>query len=134
MSVLHNMYPGIIRVQVDGQIIEPRRGLPTVQSMFQSALSQWVDETSAASDVEEERGSNNSYPVINGDSASSSFFVVGPNDGGGTLAGGGQESQVSTTETFRHGGINASLFSEPESQALSDEDAKYEKKTSCYFG
>ncbi|KAG0294457.1 hypothetical protein BGZ96_001116 [Linnemannia gamsii] len=122
MTVLRNMYPGIIGLQVDGQIVEPRRGLPTAQSMFQSAMSQWVDETIVVSDAEE-GGSNTSYSDIRGGSASSSVAVVSQNDRSGTLVGGGQESQLSTTATFHRDGINASLLSEPAAQALSDDDA-----------
>ncbi|KAF9139200.1 hypothetical protein BG015_002131 [Linnemannia schmuckeri] len=124
MSVLRSMYPDIIRLQVDGQTIEPRRGLPTVQSMFQSVLSQWIDETSMGSDAKEGEGSNTSYAELVDESASSSFVVVAQDNMNTVVGtGGDQESQVMATNTFDNGGINSSLLSEPTSQALSDDDA-----------
>ncbi|KAF9145316.1 hypothetical protein BGX30_009566 [Mortierella sp. GBA39] len=126
MSILRNMYPGIIRLQVDGQTLEPRRGLPTVQSMFESVLSQWVDETSVVSDTEDGKRSNTSYPETASKKALSSFVIVARDDENAAVvraAGVSQENQESTVNTFDHDSINPSLLSEPASQALFDDDA-----------
>jgi hypothetical protein len=48
--------------------------------VFQSVLSQWVDETSVVLDAEEEGGSSASYPETRGESASSYFVVDSQND------------------------------------------------------
>ncbi|KAG9066712.1 hypothetical protein KI688_012621 [Linnemannia hyalina] len=125
MSVLRNMYPGIIRLHVDGQTLEPRRGLPTVQSMFESVLSQWVEETSVVSDAEDGERSNTSYPGTASKTTSSSFVIVAHDDENAAVvgaAGVSQENQESTVNTFDHDDINPSLLSEPASQALFDGD------------
>ncbi|KAK5814408.1 hypothetical protein F5H01DRAFT_368154 [Linnemannia elongata] len=115
MSVLRNMYPGIIRLQVDGQTLEPRRGFPSFQSMFESGLSRWVKETAVVSDAEiASKSASSPFVFVSRDEESA--VVVGP-------AGVSQENQKSTISTFDHGGINPSLLSEPASQALSNEDA-----------
>ncbi|KAG0082342.1 hypothetical protein BGZ90_000019 [Linnemannia elongata] len=115
MSVLRKMYPGIIRLQVDGQTLEPRRGFPSFQSMFESGLSRWVKETAVVSDAEiASKSASSPFVFVSRDEESAA--VVGP-------AGVSQDNQKSTISTFDHGGINPSLLSEPASQALSDEDA-----------
>ncbi|KAF8942586.1 hypothetical protein BGZ47_006323 [Haplosporangium gracile] len=124
LSDLRTMYPGIIHLQVNDQTIEPRRGFPTVQSMFESVLSQWVDETGMVSGAKKGEESKISYPEIVGESASSSFVVVAQDDVNAAVGtGGDQESQVSATNTFDNGDINLSSLSEPVFQALSDGDA-----------
>ncbi|KAF9544621.1 hypothetical protein EC957_011836 [Mortierella hygrophila] len=125
MNILRNMYPGIIRLQVDGQTLEPRRGLPTAQSMFESVLSQWVDETSVVSDAEDGERSYTPYPETVSKIASSSFVIVAQDDKNAAVvgaAGVSQENQESTVNTFDHDDINPSLLSEPVSQALFDGD------------
>ncbi|KAF9905808.1 hypothetical protein EC991_001284 [Linnemannia zychae] len=54
MSVLRDLYPGIICLHVDGQEIQPRRGLPTAPAMSEVALSQWIGDETVVTPVEGE--------------------------------------------------------------------------------
>ncbi|KAG0277054.1 hypothetical protein BGZ95_006605 [Linnemannia exigua] len=130
MSVLHQVYPGIIRLQVDGQEIQPRRGLPTVQTMFEGVLSQWVDEASLVSyeeGEEEESGGfvgDLSTPEVENGSAQSPYVLFRQEgDGSVAVGGGSQGSHVSTSNFFPNNSVNPALLSQPESRALSDEGA-----------
>lgn len=87
--------------------------------MFESGLSRWVKETAVVSDAKiASKSASSPFDFVSRDEESA--VVVGP-------AGVSQENQKSTISTFDHGGINPSLLSEPASQALSNEDAKYVK-------
>ncbi|KAK3844422.1 MAG: hypothetical protein J3R72DRAFT_473086 [Linnemannia gamsii] len=125
MSVLRHLYPGIVRLQVGGQEIQPRRGLPTVEAIFEGVLSQWAGEATMASD-EGDGGAvgDLSTPEVENGSAQSSYVLVAQvGDRGVAEGGGSQGSHVSTTTFFPNNSINSALLSQPGSRALSDEGA-----------
>ncbi|KAF9136232.1 hypothetical protein BGW39_003677 [Mortierella sp. 14UC] len=113
MSVLRHIYPGIVRLHVDGQEIQPRRGLPTVQGIFEGAVSQWVSKTADEEGVD---GSSSSEDGQQGNGQSSYVLV-------GQQCDESQGSQVPTTNFFPHDTVSPALLSQPVSQALFDDGA-----------
>ncbi|KAF9090264.1 hypothetical protein BGX23_006136, partial [Mortierella sp. AD031] len=129
MNVLRNIYPGIVRlqVQVDGQIIKPRRGFPTVQSMFEGVFSQWVDESSLVmedGENDEDESSNDNSTTPGTATSEGSYVHVSSQGDWSTAAGGSSPVQGrSSSSTSSSQGINpTALISGHGSIILPDDD------------